>query len=146
MGRCIDNTISFNTSLRTLSFVKNWCFYKISLVHLLFPKVIYIFIHILSVFWPNITFLGVFEGVFKGLQKTGLNRLRPVNVNRFFLQSLDFKNKKTRPQVRSFAVLVRSGYGLFPVMRPDFQILSSTVYTHSFYIIEHLLLVVSLYT
>ena len=70
-------------------------------------------------------FLGAFERVFKGLQKTGLNRLRPVNVNRFFLRSLHFKNKKTGPQVRSFAVLVRSGYGLFPVMRPDFQTLTA---------------------
>ena len=67
-----------------LSFVKKWCFYKINLVHLLFPKVIYILIHILSVFWPNIMFLGAFERVFKGLQKTGLNRSWPVNVNRFF--------------------------------------------------------------
>ena len=29
-------------------------------------------------------FLGAFERVFKGLQKTGLNRSRPVNVNRCF--------------------------------------------------------------
>ena len=29
-------------------------------------------------------FLGVFERVLKGLQKTGLNRSRPVKVNRFF--------------------------------------------------------------
>ena len=29
-------------------------------------------------------FLGVFERVFKGLQKTSLNRSIPVNVNQFF--------------------------------------------------------------
>ena len=84
MGTFIDITISFTRGLRTLRFVNNWCFYKIGLVHLLFPKVIYILIHILFVFWPNSMFLGVFERVFKGLQKTILNRLRPVNVNRFF--------------------------------------------------------------
>ena len=109
IGRFIDITISFKTSLRTLSFVKNWCLYKISLVHLLFPKVIYILIHILSVFWPNITFLGAFEGVFKGLQKTGLNRSRPVNVNRFFCGLYISK----RPDRRSG--LLRSWSGLVTV-------------------------------
>ena len=51
---------SLKTSPRTLSFVKNWCFYKISLVHLLFPKVFYILIHISLDFWPNSMFLGGF--------------------------------------------------------------------------------------
>ena len=74
IGTFIYITISFKTSPRMLSSVKNWCFFKISLVHLLFPKVIYILIHILSVSWPNIMLLGAFERVFKGLQQTGLNR------------------------------------------------------------------------
>ena len=61
--------------------------------------------------------LGVFQRVFKGIEKTG--SLRPV-----FLQSLHLKNEKTGPVVRSFAVLVRSSYGLFLVPRLDFQTLS----------------------
>ena len=43
---------------------------------------------------------------------------RPV-----FLWSLHLKNKKTRPQARSFTVLVWSGYSLFSVTRLDFQTL-----------------------
>ena len=99
IGKFIDITISFKTSPRTLRFVKKWCFYKINMVHLLFPKVIYILIHIFSIFWPNIMFLGAFKRVFKGLQKTGLNRSRPVNVNRFFCGL--YISKIKRPDRRS---------------------------------------------
>ena len=44
-------------------------------------------------------FLGAFERVFKGLQKTGLNRSIPVNVNRFFCGL--YISKKKRPDLRS---------------------------------------------
>ena len=76
-----------------------------------FSKVIYILIHILSVFCPNITFLGAFKRVFKGLQKTGLNRSRPVNVNWFFCGH--YISKIKRPDHRSG--LLRSWSGLVTV-------------------------------
>ncbi|EDR05849.1 uncharacterized protein LACBIDRAFT_302398 [Laccaria bicolor S238N-H82] len=40
IGKFINIFNSFKTSPRTLNSVRNWCFYKISLVHLLFPKVL----------------------------------------------------------------------------------------------------------
>jgi len=46
---------------------------------------------------------------------------RPV-----FLRSLHLKNEKTGPVLQSFAVLVWSGYGLFLVLRLDFQTLEVT--------------------
>ena len=60
-------------------------------------------------------FLGAFQRLFKGLQKSSPNWSRPVHVNRFFA-ILQLKNKKTGLQVQS-------GYSLFPVTRPDFQTL-----------------------
>ena len=76
----------------------------------LFQKVFCMLIHISHNLWPNNMFLGGFQRIFKGLVKPVLP------FNRFFLQSLHLKNKKTRLQVQS-------GYGLFPVLRPDFQTL-----------------------
>ena len=52
-------------------------------------------------------FLGAFERVFEGLQKTSLNQLRPVNVNRFFCGL--YISKIKRPNCRS------SLWGLGPV-------------------------------
>ena len=43
---------SFKISPRTLIYIKNWCFYKISLVHILFSTVFYIFNHISVNFEP----------------------------------------------------------------------------------------------
>ena len=56
-------------------------------------------------------FLGAFERVFKGLQKTGLNRSRQVNVNRFFCGL--YISKIKRPDRRSG--LLRSWSGLVTV-------------------------------
>ena len=56
-------------------------------------------------------FLGAFERVFRGLQKTGLNQSRPVNVNRFFCGL--YISKKKRPDLRSG--LLRSWSGLVTV-------------------------------
>ena len=44
--------LSFKISPRTLIYIKNWCFYKISLVHILFSTVFYIFNHISVNFEP----------------------------------------------------------------------------------------------
>ena len=63
-----------------LIFIKNWCFYTIILVHLLFSTVFYIFSPISVSFGPINMLLGAFERVFKGLQKPGPNWLRPVQV------------------------------------------------------------------
>ena len=102
-------------SPRTLNSIGNWCFYKISLVHLPFSTVFYIFNHISVSFGPINMFLVHFKGYLRGYK-------RPVHFNIFF-QSLHLKNEKTRLQVWSFVVLVWSGYGLFPVTRLDFQTL-----------------------
>ena len=50
------------------------------------------------------------------------------------MRSLHLKNEKTGPQVQSFVVLVWSGYGLFPVTRPDFQTLAAIALEASTYI------------
>jgi len=73
MGNFIDISISFIMSPRTLNSVGNWCFYKISLVHLLFSTLFYIFDHISVGFGPINMFLGTFKRVFKGLQKASLH-------------------------------------------------------------------------
>ena len=52
-------------------------------------------------------FLGAFERVFKGLQKTNLNRSIPVNVNRFFCGL--YISKIKRPDRRSSLLWSWSG-------------------------------------
>jgi hypothetical protein len=59
-GGCIHNFISLKKSLRTLNSVRNWCFYKINIIHLLFHAVFYVFNHISVSFGPINMFLGTF--------------------------------------------------------------------------------------
>jgi hypothetical protein len=47
-------------SLRALNLVRNWCFYKINIVHLPFYTVFCIFNHISVIFGPINMFLGKF--------------------------------------------------------------------------------------
>jgi hypothetical protein len=52
--------ISFKMGPRTLNSVRNWCFYKINIVHQLFHAVFYVFNHISVSFGPINMFLGTF--------------------------------------------------------------------------------------
>jgi len=103
--------ITFKKSPRTLNSVRNWCFYKINLVHLLFQTVFYIFNHISVSFGPINMFLGTSLREFEGLQKTGLNRSRPVHFNRSFCGL--YISKMKRPDRRSG--LLQSWSGLVTV-------------------------------
>ena len=89
----------------TLIYIKNWCFYKISLIYPLFSTVFYIFNHISVNF--NM-FLGVFWRVSKRLQNTSLT------WTSFFVV---FTSQQWKDW--TFAVLIWFGYSLFPGLRPD---------------------------
>jgi hypothetical protein len=52
--------VNFKKSIRTLNSVRNWCFYKINILHLLFYAVFYVFNHISVNFGPINMFLGTF--------------------------------------------------------------------------------------
>jgi hypothetical protein len=58
-GSNIYILILFKVSLRTLSSARNWCFYKINIIHLLFYAVFYVFNHISVSFGPINMFLGM---------------------------------------------------------------------------------------
>ncbi|EDR03878.1 uncharacterized protein LACBIDRAFT_331126 [Laccaria bicolor S238N-H82] len=66
------------------------------------------------------------------LNKHGIGKLTGINYaseaeayKKLLIENQDLQNEPKN--VRSFAVLVRSGYGLFPVTRPDFQTLAPTI-------------------
>jgi hypothetical protein len=59
-GIHIYTFLSFKMSLRMLNSVRNWCFYQINIVHLLFYAVFYVFNHISVSFGPINMFLGMF--------------------------------------------------------------------------------------
>jgi hypothetical protein len=59
-GIHINILIKFKKSLRTLNTVRNWCFYKINIIHLLFYTVFHVLNHISVSFEPINMFLGTF--------------------------------------------------------------------------------------
>ena len=52
IGNFVTILPSFQINPRTLIYIKNWCFYKISLVHILFSTIFYIFNYISVNFEP----------------------------------------------------------------------------------------------
>ena len=98
-------------SPRTLIYVKNWCIYKINLVHLLFSTVFYIFKHNFVSFGPINMFLDAFWRIFMGLQKKSPNQSKPVHLDRSFCSLYMLKTK--RLDCRSS--LFQSWSGLFLV-------------------------------
>jgi len=109
-----------------LNSVRNWCFYKISLVHLLFSTVCYIFNHISVGFGPINMFLGMFQRVFKGLQKTSPNQSRQVHFNWYFCSL--YISKMKRRDCRSS--LLWSWSGLVMVFSSYETGLPNTTYIH----------------
>ena len=95
----INMNLSFKMSPRTLIYVKNWCIYKINLVHLLISTVFYIFKHNFVSFGPINMFLCTFWRAFKGLQQTSPNQSKPVHLDRSFCSLYISKTK--RPDCRS---------------------------------------------